>query len=172
MVINQVILVDENDKEIGQIDKTEAHVGNGQRHRAVSVLLLNDNKELLLQKRSNTKIVEPDKWANTCCGNIMVGETYEECAKRRLKEELGITNVELMPVKKFEYHINFDNGYSEWEIDQVFTGNYNGKITPNKNEVSDYKYISKGNLLSQIKNNPAQFAKWFLLIIKQEEIWK
>lgn len=44
-----IINVDENDNEIGFIEKLDAHI-KGVLHRAISVFIFNDNKELLLQK--------------------------------------------------------------------------------------------------------------------------
>ena len=47
-------LIDENDNEIGFIEKLDAHI-KGVLHRAISVFIFNDNKELLLQKRFSGK---------------------------------------------------------------------------------------------------------------------
>ena len=46
-----VVLVDEQDQEIGQLEKLEAH-RLGLLHRAFSVLIFNSNGELLLQQRA------------------------------------------------------------------------------------------------------------------------
>ena len=51
---NHVILVDENDNEIGVEEKIKAHQKK-MLHRAFSIFLFNDNLEVLLQKRSPNK---------------------------------------------------------------------------------------------------------------------
>ena len=61
-----IINVDENDNEIGFIEKLDAHI-KGVLHRAISVFIFNDNKELLLQKRFSGKYHSPGLWTNTCC---------------------------------------------------------------------------------------------------------
>ena len=64
-----VILVDEDDNQIGQASKVAAHHGAGLLHRAFSVLLFDRNKRLLLQKRAEDKVTFPGVWANSCCSH-------------------------------------------------------------------------------------------------------
>ena len=85
----QVVLITENDEVIGLMEKQQAHI-NGLLHRAFSVFLFNSKGEMLLQKRAGSKYHSPGQWTNAVCSHPRSGETYEEGAKRRLKEELGI----------------------------------------------------------------------------------
>lgn len=54
------ILVDENDKQVGEATKEHCHLiakdGSIPLHRAFSVFLFNDKGELLIQKRSSNKV--------------------------------------------------------------------------------------------------------------------
>lgn len=150
--LDQVILVDENDQEIGTMDKLDAHRGDGQLHRAISVYLFRKapdgtSPEVLVQRRSATKIVGAGQWGNTVCGNVRPGETYEDCALRRLREELGIEDARIEPIHKFRYQVRCNDEFSENEIDQVFWGYYNGEPAPNPEEVSDYAWAKWNNLL-------------------------
>ncbi|MFT7184627.1 MAG: isopentenyl-diphosphate delta-isomerase [Oceanicoccus sp.] len=52
--MNQVILVDKNNNEIGTEEKLKAHV-EGKLHRAFSVFIFNSKNELLLQQRAKEK---------------------------------------------------------------------------------------------------------------------
>ena len=54
-MVEHIIAVDKFDKEIGSIEKMEAHY-KGILHRAFSILVFNSNNQLLLQKRSIRKI--------------------------------------------------------------------------------------------------------------------
>ena len=70
----QCILVDENDQEIGQASKRQCHLidrksGISPLHRAFSLFIFNQNNELLMQQRSDTKITFPGRWTNTCCSH-------------------------------------------------------------------------------------------------------
>ena len=160
--LDKVTLVDTNDQVIGEMDKYKAHEHPAKLHRAVSVWLINDQGETLLQKRSKKKIVGATWWGNTICGNLRPTETYLECAVRRLKEEVGIIvdpkdnqkeTLELIPVHKFIYKAYCNEKYGEHEIDQVFIAKYNEKAIPNKDEVSEVAWVDLNNLTLQLKKN-------------------
>jgi len=51
-----LILVDQNDNEIGYETKEKCHQGDGILHRAFSIFLFNDKHELLFQKKVRRKI--------------------------------------------------------------------------------------------------------------------
>ena len=84
-----VILVDNNDHQIGLMEKQAAHIGP-HLHRAFSVFIFNSQGELLMQQRALTKYHSPGLWTNTCCSHPRDGETAHEAAKRRLMEEMGM----------------------------------------------------------------------------------
>lgn len=166
--LDKVILVDANDNEIGSQDKIEAHRGDGQLHRAISVFLFDDEGKLLIQQRSDKKIVGAFMWANTACGNVRPGESYLDCAKRRLKEELGIEEVELSEVGKFQYQVSFNNNFSENEVDTVFVGRFLGEVRPNSEEVSAIHWINFEDLLQDGRT----YAPWVEKIMGNEGIFK
>lgn len=168
--LDQVILVDENDKELGVMDKIDAHRGEGKRHRAISVFLLNAKGELLIQKRSAKKIVGALQWANTCCGNVWPGETYEQCAERRLKVELGILHAKILMIYTFEYHVPCGSEFSEWEMDRVFVGQYDGKVIPNPDEVAEYTYAAQDDLMKEMRKNSENFSPWFHIMMKDSRL--
>jgi len=69
MMAEALILVDEQDVPCGSAPKATAHRGAGAYHRAFSVLLIDGNERLLLQRRADDKITFPGVWANTCCSH-------------------------------------------------------------------------------------------------------
>ena len=171
---DQVVLVDDNDIEIGIMDKVEAHRGAGKLHRAISVFLFNSRGELLLQQRSSQKITCQLKWANTCCGNVRPTESYLECANRRLFEELGISGVNLVPVTKFQYQVSCDDRFSEAEIDQVFTGIYDGDIVPNSLEVASVMWVNPHHIFSAWSDEEnwetSTYVPWAQFFMAQPQI--
>jgi isopentenyl-diphosphate Delta-isomerase len=85
----QVVLVDKTDAILGLMAKTEAHE-KGVLHRAISIILFNSKKELLIQQRADEKYHWAGIWSNTVCTHPRDGESYKAAADRRLHEELGI----------------------------------------------------------------------------------
>lgn len=160
-----VILVDENDNKIGLMPKLEAHE-KGLLHRAFSVFIFNDQKELMLQQRAHHKYHTPGLWTNTCCSHQRDGETSIEAGKRRLMEEMGF-DAELKETVKFTYKAPFDNGLTEHEIDHVMIGHYNDAPNINPDEVADWKWITMDALEDDIERNPEQYTPWFKIIFKK-----
>src|SRR5690606_1697261 len=85
----ELILVDELDREIGSDTKSACHTGSGILHRAFSIFVFNDDNELLLQQRAPSKPLWPNYWSNTCCSHPRRGETMDQAVSRRLLQELG-----------------------------------------------------------------------------------
>jgi isopentenyl-diphosphate Delta-isomerase len=165
--MEQVILVDQYDKEIGQMEKLEAHE-KGLLHRAFSVLIFNSTGEILLQKRADCKYHSAGLWTNTCCSHPQPNESLEEASKRRLKEEMGI---DLQPffAFKFLYKVALDKGLTEHELDHVFFGIYDGLPKLNESEASDWKFMKVDDLKQEMINQPNQFTHWFKLIMFHPE---
>lgn len=161
----KVVLVTEKDEVLGLMEKMQAHE-NGILHRAFSVFLYNSKGEMLLQKRAAEKYHSPNQWTNACCSHPRMEETYEQAAKRRIKEELGI-DCELE--EKFWFIYKADVGQNLWEheLDHVFVGNYEGEFNLNKEEVAEVRYISLENLNLELENNPENFTEWFKIILEE-----
>ncbi len=82
----QVVLVDLDDREIGDAPKLAAH-RQGQLHRAISVSIVDPRGRMLLQRRARDKYHSGGLWTNACCTHPRGGETVQEAAERRLFEE-------------------------------------------------------------------------------------
>jgi isopentenyl-diphosphate delta-isomerase len=160
-----VILVDEQDNEIGVMEKLRAHE-LGKLHRAFSVFIFNDKKELLLQQRAINKYHSGGLWTNTCCSHPSPNETIKDAAIRRLYEEMGMT-CDLKIINNFIYKTEFENGLIEHEFDYILTGI--SKSTPqiNKTEVESYKWQQISEIQNDINLNPNQFTTWFKIAIQK-----
>ena len=159
MSIEKVILVDENDNQVGVMPKLEAHQ-KGLLHRAFSVFIFNSKYELLLQKRASSKYHSGGLWTNTCCSHPREGEEILDAAKRRLIEEMGI-DTSLRKVHDFIYKAELDNDLTEHEFDHVFYGIYNEDPIINKDEADDFKWIDMDSLNEDIKTNGNNYTIWF-----------
>jgi len=160
-----VILVDEQDQEIGLMEKMEAHE-KGVLHRAFSVFVFNDLGQFLLQQRAFSKYHSGGLWTNTCCSHPRKGETVLEAATRRLQEEMGFV-VPLEAQFSFIYFRELDNDLIEHELDHVVFGKFNGIPAINLDEVASYKYVDKNELIEDMKANPTNYTEWFKICFEE-----
>ncbi|MBU0455306.1 MAG: isopentenyl-diphosphate Delta-isomerase [Pseudomonadota bacterium] len=170
--MEQVVLVDVHDHEIGVEEKIKAH-REALCHRAFSVFIFKDflprhsrfavnpDFELLLQQRQFGKYHSEGKWTNTCCGHPRPNETVERGAHRRLKEEMGL-DIPLKEIGVFHYQANCAEGIFENEVDHVFVGFYHDEpIQVDKEEVAAYRWIDVSQLLLELKSQSLVYTPWF-----------
>ncbi|WP_452228218.1 MULTISPECIES: isopentenyl-diphosphate Delta-isomerase [unclassified Lacinutrix] len=158
----QVILVNENNEQIGLMPKLEAHE-KAVLHRAFSVFVFNDANELMLQQRALGKYHSPALWTNTCCSHQRDGESNIQAGKRRLQEEMGFVT-ELEESISFIYKAPFDNGLTEHEYDHILIGKYNQTPNINPDEVADWKWMPLESVKEDIANHPEIYTAWFKII--------
>lgn len=135
-------IVDQNNNPTGVIkEKTQAHE-DGNFHRTAHIWIMNDKKELLLQKRSATKKSHPNCWNISAAGHIRAGESVINGAIRELKEELGVETKEselqyIVTIKSTKNPKNMEFGY-------VYLLKCNNQVEEyifEDNEVSEVKYV-------------------------------
>lgn len=163
--MEEVILVNENDEEIGLMEKMEAHE-KGLLHRAFSVFIFNDQNQLLLQRRASSKYHSGGLWTNTCCSHPRKGETVEQGGLRRLQEEMGFTT-SLKPIHSFIYKAKLDNELTEHELDHILIGHYNEPPVLNLEEADNWKYVEIDEIQKDIKQHPEQYTEWFKIIFSE-----
>jgi isopentenyl-diphosphate delta-isomerase len=161
--MDQVILVDQNDRARGTNDKMDAH-RCGELHRAFSVFVFDSRGRLLVQQRAETKYHTGGMWTNTCDGHPRPGETVKEAAHRRLGEEMGF-DCALGHAFAFTYRAELGNGLVENEYDHVLIGTYDGDPTPAEEEIAAYKWIDVERLVEDVRRDPDRYAPWFTLAL-------
>jgi isopentenyl-diphosphate Delta-isomerase len=165
-----LILVDEADREIGYMDRRGCHAGRGLLHRAFSLLIFNERGELLLQQRAPGKQLWPWHWSNSCCSHPRRSESIEAAARRRLREELGLSCA-LHFLFKFEYQAQYDSAGAEHELCSVFIGRATGPLTVNPSEISAWRWISPEALHAEMAGaDRGKFTPWFRL--EWERVWR
>ena len=156
-----LILVDDNDNEIGTDTRENCHSGVGKRHRAYTALIFHDGK-MLLQQRSEKKLLWPRAWDVSFTSHVYPGETYQEAASRRAKEELGAKVGELSDVHSFVYFAP-QGANAENEFCRVLVGDFDGKITPNPEEMMSVRWARVADLRADVKAHPESYTPWFKL---------
>ena len=159
-----VVLVDPGDGALGVASKLEAH-REGRLHRAVSVVLFDDDGRLLMQRRADDKYHSGGLWSNTACGHPRPGESVRDAAKRRLLDELGIQDCDVTPVDHFVYFAELEGGLVEHELDHVVVGRWNGTATPDPREVSETRWVEQDRLLQELAEQPGRFTAWVRSVV-------
>lgn len=157
-----LILVDENDNEIGFRSKVGCHRGHGTLHRAFSIFLFDSAGRILLQQRSASKPLWPLYWSNSCCSHPRRGETMEQATHRRLVEELGV-DAELQFLYKFVYQADFGDVGAEHELCYVFIGRAHGDVTVHPDEIADWKWVEPAEVTRMLRQEPERCTPWFKL---------
>ena len=157
-----LILVDEQDNEVGVENKFDAHY-NGDLHRAFSVNLYWGNK-LLLQQRARNKYHSGGLWTNACCSHPRAGETLEEAVHLRLMNELGM-DCDVEELFSFHYKSQYGEHLFEHEYDHVFLGLYKDTepIHLNPDEAMDCKWVDIDWLEADLAEHPENYTTWFVI---------
>ncbi|CAI8397361.1 MAG: Isopentenyl-diphosphate Delta-isomerase [Formosa sp. Hel3_A1_48] len=165
MIEEKVILVNENDEQIGLMPKMEAHE-KAVLHRAFSVFIFNSKNELMLQQRAAHKYHSPLLWTNTCCSHQRDGESNIQAGTRRLQEEMGFTTP-LKETTSFIYKAPFDNGLTEHELDHIMIGHYEKAPSINPDEVEAWKWMPLEEVRLDIAAQPELYTAWFKIIFEK-----
>lgn len=158
-----VELVDDGGKVLGQTTVAAAHQPPGRLHRAFSVLLVDPQGRTLLQQRAAAKTRFPLRWANSCCGHPLPGQSLAEAANRRLAEELGVAPVDLTEVGVYVYYAEDPaTGRVEFEYDHVLRADVPADlpIRPDPDEVATLRWVDPHELEHELDADPRAYAPW------------
>ncbi len=103
-----------NDSVLGSIERSKAHQDETL-HRSGMIFLIRSDGKILLQLRSPSSATFPGRWDSSSSFHVTFGESYEQAARRELKEETGVS-ASLTYLGKFAYHVRPEN-----EIVAVFS---------------------------------------------------
>lgn len=165
--IEQVVLLDEEGCSIGAMLKSRVHTADTPLHSAFSIFLFDGNGKMLAQQRAHSKKTWPGIWSNACCGHPAPGESHHAAACRRVRQELGIDNIELeLALPDFRYRAEFQ-GIVENEICPVFFGLCHQQPVPNPTEVAAIEWVDWNDFAEACngKSNTRfdSFSPWSLL---------
>lgn len=148
-------VVDAEDRVVGQAPRREVHARK-LLHRAVHVLIHDDDGHLFLQRRSMGKDTFPGCWDSSCSGHVDAGEDYLTAARRELGEELGWHDASLPLRPLLKLSACAETGH---EFIQIFVlGPISGPFELHPEEISEGRWIVPGELDRMIETNPEQVA--------------
>ncbi|MFT9013140.1 MAG: NUDIX domain-containing protein [Liquorilactobacillus mali] len=72
------------------VKKRRDALAKGEFHLVVGVFIFDNNNNVLLQKRTLSKLSNPGKWQESAGGSVLKDENVYQAARREVGEELGI----------------------------------------------------------------------------------
>ena len=134
-----VPLVDENGTITGRAIRSELHYNPEKKllHPVVHLHVFNERGDIYLQKRSDTKLIQPGKWDTSVGGHIAWGETLEEGLKRETIEEIGLHNFKPMYFRKYVWETE-----AEKELVYMFITVTSLEPVINPEEISEGRFWS------------------------------
>ena len=150
-------IVDAENNPTGSAIKQEAW-RNGLIHRISRISILNDNGQILVQKRSKSRDLYPGRWDNSVAGHVDTGETYLQAALRELSEELGINSLDLTVLGDYYAETTYD-----WRVMKKFTRAYKAVINNpiptfslSPDEVESVAWMDINTVKELVLNHPEQ----------------
>ena len=155
----ELILVDEEDNEIGTASREECHRGSGLRHRAFVLLIENARAEVLLQQRPARKL-GGGRWDVSATSHVRRGESYDSAIARCVAHELGIAqSLRWLRVLSYVYMEPLGDR-SENEFCVLYSARYDGTLRPNDCEIDAVRWIHLTDLVAEIRTDPVLYTAW------------
>lgn len=157
-------VVDEQDRVVGQATRKAVHHDPKLTHRAVHVLVVRTNGNLLLQKRVAGKDIDPGKWDTSVGGHVDAGEDYLTAARREAREELGLIDPDL----QFLYDFRYESPRETEQIRSYFIV-LDGPVTPDDYEIETIRdwtpaeidaAVGTGALTHNFEQEWRRFCAW------------
>ena len=137
-------VVDKNGNYTGEIVERKKAQELGLLHWEVIIIVVNEKKQILLQKRSANKKFFPNKWA-LCSGLVISGESCEDAAVRELKEELGV-DFQISDLHLLEENLNLTRFY------YVITNYDESQFTIKEDELSSVRWFDLDEILEKVSS--------------------
>ncbi|MBI5148682.1 NUDIX domain-containing protein [Candidatus Pacearchaeota archaeon] len=158
-----VIKTNLQDEDLGAVSREEAHRGNGILHRAIVVIVKTKEGKYLLAARCNKKQLWPETFDLSIATHPKNNESYEESAKRRLSEELGLNVNQVKSLGVFSYFVKQGEN-CENEFCRVFLAEVDeNSINFNPEEISHIVFCDKNEILRLCSEG--KLTPWANLVI-------
>ena len=143
-----VPLVDEGGKVTGQAPRSQVHNGSKLLHPVVHMHVINNNKSILLQKRPDSKQIQPGKWDTAVGGHISAGETLDQALKKEAFEEIGLENFSARLFKTYKWESEIEK-----ELVYLFLTRDFKNIKVHTEEVVEVRFWTKKQILRNLGKN-------------------
>ncbi|MFA4855550.1 MAG: NUDIX domain-containing protein [archaeon] len=153
-------VIDASGKVVGLEKRSIVH-STGLLHKGIHGFVLDSKGRIFIQRRALGKRISPRKWDASVAEHLHPGESFEEAFKRGCLEELGLKAIEVEKIggrrPRFKEGDIDDN-----EVVELFKSGFEGRIKLQREEVIEGKWVSKKELLQEMRENPEKFTEWLL----------
>ena len=154
-----VDVVDADDRVVGTVTRREIRERR-LLHRCTYVFVLDPDGRLFVHRRTDTKDAYPGFFDVVAGGVNAVGETFDACAAREVREELGVTAT---PTFRFVHRYEGPDGRALGGVYDVVWG---GPIRPQESEVAWGAFMTLEEVDALIAREPVctdsleVYARW------------
>jgi isopentenyldiphosphate isomerase len=161
---------DEHGRPTGEhVVRATAHIGDGQRHLAVVVILRNGRGEILLQRRKHRLFDDLWDLAGATHPLHLAGgrdESFEQAGRRCLRDEYGIEGTPLRLEGGFTYFAR-DGEYCENEYCAILVGDHDGPVAVRPSAGYECRWVAPAALREEIRAGAKRFAPWALVAVER-----
>jgi isopentenyl-diphosphate delta-isomerase len=150
--------VDETDTSIGSLVRAEVFKLHAN-FRVAHVFVFNSEGELLIQRLGLNRTRHPGYWGSSVAAYLFSHEDYQSAAKRRLSEELGISNTALQFISKISMQ---DEGCTKFI--SLFKTVYDGPLHYDRLHIDEAEFHSLAEIRKMIVDGNRPFTPTFLYI--------
>jgi isopentenyldiphosphate isomerase len=143
-----VDVVDDDDRVVTTVTRREMRAA-GLLHRCTYVLLRNAAGQVLVHRRTDTKDIHPGAYDVFSGGVCAAGESYDDCARREVAEELGVMGVDLRFLFRHRYR---GPGAQAWGA--VYEGQWDGLVRHQESEVAWSGWVALEQLERMLSEVP------------------
>jgi isopentenyldiphosphate isomerase len=151
--------VDAQDQPIGTIRRGQVF----QRHvnfRVVHAFVFAPDQSLLLQHLAPQKPRHPLLWGSSVAGYVDTGESYDAAIARKMREELGRPDLDVVPFGKT---VMEDQGCLKFIM--LYTARSSGPFEPDPTQILDLAFFRLSEIQTARQTGTLQFTPTFLHLL-------
>ena len=153
-------VVDGWDRVLGTIPRSEALTAHV-RFRVAHVFIFHHEGALLLQQLAPERDRHPLRWGSSVAGYLFSGETYEQAARRRAAQELGVRDLNLEPAG-----VTPMRDTASAKFIGLFTAIHDGPFRPLAGQIARLEWFPPDDLKADIETHPNRYTPTFLHLFR------